>query len=114
MFQIPFVILMATLNGRDGPAGRGKALIVSAIMLFVVVYPIFLISNEELSNSNYEKVSRTNSNDPWSDGDQPWPQPGRTPDRGSGSPAHDPVGVNNSLISITDPVINWEYGVAMI
>ena len=101
---------MATLSERDAPTGRGKALIISAIMLFVVIYPIFLISNEELSNSNYEKVSRTSSNDPWSDGDQPWPQPGRTPDRGSGSPAHDPVGDDNSLISITDPVINWEYG----
>ena len=101
---------MATLSERDAPTGRGKALIISAIMLFVVIYPIFLISNEELSNSNYEKVSGTSSNDPWSDGDQPWPQPGRTPDRGSGSPAHDPVGGADSLLSIIDPTINWEYG----
>ena len=48
--------------------------------------------------------------DPWEDGDQPWPQPGRTPGRMSASPVHDPMGSVNSLSSITDPVINWEYG----
>ena len=101
---------MVPSSGRDARDGQWRALIISAIMLLVVTYPLFMEFNEGLTESFQGKVSRTSSDDPWYDGDQPWPQPGRHPGRASESPAHDPVGGNNSLSSITDPVINWEYG----
>ena len=56
--------------------------------------------------------------EPWTDGDQPWPQAGRTPGRVAEVPAHSPIGGagNGSpsdasdLMSIVEPVVNWVYG----
>ncbi|HII34312.1 MAG TPA: hypothetical protein HA308_05395, partial [Candidatus Thalassarchaeaceae archaeon] len=110
MFQIPSANLMVPLRVRDVRTRRGGALIISVLMLLVIAYPLFSDFNNNLSQSNVDYVSKTSSSDPWVDGGQPWPQPGRTPDRISESPGHDPLGSNISLTSITDPVINWEYG----
>lgn len=56
--------------------------------------------------------------EPWSDGEQPWPQPGRLAQRTSVGPAHSPDGGAGSgspadaveLASVVDPVVNWVYG----
>ena len=58
------------------------------------------------------------SEEPWTDGDQPWPQSGRTPSRIAEVPIHSPMGGagNGSpsdaseLMSIVEPVVNWMYG----
>ena len=110
MFQIPSANLMVPLRVRDVRTRRGGALIISALMLLVIAYPLFSDFNNNLPQSNVDYVSKTSSSETWVDGGQPWPQPGRTPDRISESPGHDPLGSNISLTSITDPVINWEYG----
>ena len=59
----------------------------------------------------------SNSDSVWVDGEQPWPQPGRTSGRESTPPNHGPDGgagldsPDNAteLQSIVDPVINWQY-----
>jgi len=56
--------------------------------------------------------------EPWTDGGQPWPQSGRTPDRMADAPAHAPdggAGVGTpsdapELRSVVDPAVNWMYG----
>jgi len=58
------------------------------------------------------------SEEPWTDGGQPWPQSGRTPSRIAEVPIHSPMGGagNGSpsdaseLMSIVEPVVNWMYG----
>ena len=50
-------------------------------------------------------------------GEQPWPQSGKTPGRESTPPSHSPDGGagiespenNSELLSIVNPVINWQY-----
>ena len=70
---------MVPSSGRDARDEQWRALIISAIMLLVVTNPLFAEFNEGLSESFQGKVSRTSSEDPWYDGNQPWPQPGRFP-----------------------------------
>ena len=56
--------------------------------------------------------------DPWTDGGQPWPQAGRTSDRLAVVPAHGPDGGAGDgspqnvaeLKSIVEPAVNWIYG----
>ena len=56
--------------------------------------------------------------DPWTDGGQPWPQSGRTSDRLAVVPAHGPDGGAGDgspqnvaqLKSIVEPAVNWMYG----
>ena len=53
----------------------------------------------------------------WIDGNQPWPQFGRTSDRISDVPSHSPLGgagfdipINaTELLSVVDPEINWQF-----
>ena len=110
MLQIPSANLMTSLVRTGGRCNRRRALIISAIMSLVVFYPLALEEVVETGISEDSSKFATSMADPWEDGDQPWPQPGRTPGRMSASPVHDPMGSVNSLSSITDPVINWEYG----
>ena len=110
MLQIPSANLMTSLARADGRCNRRRALIISALMSLVVFYPLALEKVVETGIPEDSSNFATSMSDPWEDGDQPWPQPGRTPGRMSASPVHDPMGSVNSLSSITDPVINWEYG----
>ena len=107
---MPFVNLMTSLARTDGRCSRRRALIISAIMSLVVFYPLTLEKVVETGVTEDNLNFTTIMVDPWEDGGQPWPQSGRTPGRMSASPVHDPTGSVNSLSSITDPVINWEYG----
>ena len=55
---------------------------------------------------------------PWTDGGQPWPQSGRTPDRIADVPVHSPDGGAGNgapsdaaeLMSVVEPTVNWVYG----
>ncbi len=55
---------------------------------------------------------------PWTDGGQPWPQSGRTPDRVADIPMHGPDGGAGNgtpsdaavLMSVVEPTVNWVYG----
>ena len=101
------------MTSHDRPSDQSKgrrALIISVIMSLVIFYPLILEENSVAIESEKDSKSLTGVVDPWDDGGQPWPQPGRTPGRMSSSPAHGPVGGVGSLSSIIDPVINWEYG----
>ncbi len=70
----------------------------------------------EIESINY-KLNTSNSETVWVDGDQPWPQPGRTSSRDSSPPNHSPdggAGIDSpenasELKSIVNPVINWQY-----
>ena len=101
---------MASLRDSDVWSKPRRAIIISLIMCTVITFPIWDEGTNNLAVSQNHPILSTGIIDPWEDGDQPWPQPGRTPDRVSASPLHDPVGNNLSLTSIIDPVINWEYG----
>ena len=58
------------------------------------------------------------TSEPWTDGGQPWPQSGRTPDRMADVPPHSPNGGAGNgtpsdaaeLRSVVDPAVNWMYG----
>ena len=58
------------------------------------------------------------TDEPWTDGGQPWPQSGRTPDRVADVPVHSPDGGAGNgapadateLMSIVEPTVNWAYG----
>ena len=73
-------------------------------------------TEEEIENKSIHSYS-SNSETIWVDGEQPWPQSGKTPGRESTPPQHSPDGGagiespenNTELLSIVDPVINWQY-----
>ncbi len=73
-------------------------------------------AKEEIEIKSINSYS-SNSETVWEDGEQPWPQSGRTPDRQSTPPSHSPdggagiesPGNNSELLSIVNPVINWQY-----
>ena len=73
-------------------------------------------SKEEIEIKSINSYS-SNSETVWEDGEQPWPQSGKTPDRQSTPPSHSPdggagiesPGNNSELLSIVNPVINWQY-----
>ena len=58
------------------------------------------------------------TDEPWTDGGQPWPQSGRTPDRIADVPVHSPDGGAGNgapsdaaeLMSVVEPTVNWVYG----
>ncbi|MDC0556155.1 hypothetical protein OAO74_05830, partial [Euryarchaeota archaeon] len=73
-------------------------------------------SHEEIENKSAESYS-LNFEGVWMGGEQPWPQSGKTPGRESTPPSHSPDGGagiespenNSELLSIVNPVINWQY-----
>ena len=85
-----------------------------ALLLVMSLSPTLLISDLGLKSE-----SGDGTQDPWSDGDQPWPQAGRTSDRLAVVPGHGPDGGvqeggapedSAELKSIVDPAVNWVYG----
>ena len=69
-------------------------------------------------DSNNRSETGDGTQDPWTDGGQPWPQAGRTSDRLAAAPLHGPEGGAGDgspqdateLKSIVDPAVNWIYG----
>ena len=91
------------------PMKVGAAFAVS-IMLAMSLSPMLATTGVSRSLEDSNEM-RSSGIDPWSDGGQAWPQPGRTPDRVSNPPGH--VHSSDSgggLLSIVDPVINWDFG----
>ena len=87
-------------------------------LLVLMPHSGFLANNGEerieIESINY-KLNTSKSETVWVDGDQPWPQPGRTSSRDSSPPNHSPdggAGIDSpenasELKSIINPVINW-------
>ena len=69
-------------------------------------------------DSEHRMQTGDGTQDPWTDGGQPWPQSGRTSDRLAVVPTHGPDGGAgdgspqgaSELKSIVEPALNWEYG----
>ena len=69
-------------------------------------------------DSGHRMQTGDGTQDPWTDGGQPWPQSGRTSDRLAVAPTHGPDGGAgdgspqgaSELKSIVEPALNWEYG----
>ena len=97
-----------------------KAYLACALMLLISISPLISIlekvESESLNGSTFFETSHTI--EPWLDGDQPWPQSGRTPGREALPPIHSPdggAGIGppadaNELLSIISPALNWQYG----
>jgi len=92
--------------------------ITMAIVIMLTLSPLLYIDKNVSIIENSEINSRTSddASDIWIDGEQPWPQFGRTSDRISDIPSHSPTGgagfdaPNNAseLMSIVNPEINWQ------
>ena len=89
-------------------------------LLLLSLSPLIVIDSDfvrKLDNLQ-EDTAFTGTVEPWVDGGQPWPQPGRIPQRTSEGPSHSPDGGAGTeiptnateLSSVVNPVINWEYG----
>ena len=87
------------------------------IMLVMSLSP--LANNFEIFIDDTQKIDYTDSEDNvWVDGSQPWPQFGRTSTRLADVPDHSTEGGAGlgmpkdaeTLLSITEPSINWEFG----
>ena len=99
---------------------KQKAFLAVVCLLLLSLSPMLMINPnhvrilDDLENGS----SFTGTVDPWIDGGQPWPQPGRIAQRTSEGPLHSPTGGAGTdspsnateLSSVVDPVINWEYG----
>ena len=102
------------------PSREQKAFLAVVCLLLLSLSPMLMINpNYDRKLDDFENDSSfTGTVEPWIDGGQPWPQPGRLSQRSSEGPLHSPTGgagtdsPNNAteLSSIVDPVINWEYG----
>lgn len=102
------------------PSKKQKASLAVVCLLLLSLSPMLMTKpNNLLKLDDLENDSSfTGTVEPWIDGGQPWPQPGRISQRTSEGPLHSPTGgagtdsPNNAteLSSIVDPVINWEYG----
>jgi len=92
--------------------------ITMAIVIMLTLSPLLYIDKNVGIIEDSEINSRTSddASDVWIDGEQPWPQFGRTSDRISDIPSHSPTGgagfdaPNNAseLMSIVNPEINWQ------
>jgi len=77
-------------------------------------------SESEVLGDKIGQIMRTQGEEDevWIDGNQPWPQSGRTASRIAEIPNHDPAGGagagspadSGSLLSIVEPAVNWAYG----
>ncbi len=102
------------------PSRKRKAFLAVVCLLLLSLSPMLMINpNHDRKLDDLENESSfTGTVEPWTDGGQPWPQPGRISQRTSEGPLHSPTGgagtdsPNNAteLSSVIDPVINWEYG----
>ncbi|MBK69797.1 MAG: hypothetical protein CMB53_00120 [Euryarchaeota archaeon] len=92
------------------PVKVGAAFAVS-IMLAMSLSPLVLTEGTPKILEDYHDERKSSGVAPWSDGGQAWPQPGRTPDRISTPPGHvHSSDSGDGLLSIVDPVINWDFG----
>ena len=93
-----------------------KNIIIIVILLLMSLSP--LTNNFEIYIDEEEKRFTDSGADIWIDGGQPWPQFGRTSTRLADVPDHSPEGGAGlglpenaeTLLSITEPAINWEFG----
>lgn len=96
-----------------------KMSIAVSIVLMLSLSPLLYFEKNVDTIDSLEIMSNTSdaTSEIWIDGDQPWPQFGRTSDRISDVPAHSPLGgagfdvpINaTELLSIVDPEINWQF-----
>ena len=97
-----------------------NAVLAVLCLLLLSLSPLIVIDSDfvrKLDNLQ-EDTAFTGTVEPWVDGGQPWPQPGRIPQRTSEGPSHSPDGGAGTeiptnateLSSVVNPVINWEYG----
>ena len=96
-----------------------KMSIAVSIVLMLALSPLLYFDKNVDAIESLEIMSNTSdaASEIWIDGDQPWPQFGRTSDRISDVPAHSPLGgagfdvpINaTELLSIVDPEINWQF-----
>lgn len=111
---------MSMRSADFGSFGEQKAVLTVACLLLLSISPMMYASengSESLTQLD-DSQAFTGIIEPWSDGEQPWPQPGRLAQRTSVGPAHSPDGGAGSgspadaveLASVVDPVVNWVYG----
>ncbi len=107
-----------------GDFERQKAVLAVASLLLLSFSPLFLGGASQVAeprdslDDSISDQAFTGIIEPWTDGDQPWPQPGRHAERTSAGPAHSPDGGAGvgapadaaELASVVDPVVNWVYG----
>ncbi len=103
----------------DQSGDNRKASITVAVIIMFMITPLVSIHNSIDSVTNIKIKSDTSdgTTEVWTDGEQPWPQFGRTSDRISDAPLHSPTGgagfdsPSNAteLMSIVSPEINWQY-----
>ena len=101
-------------------SGQQNAVLAVFCLLLLSLSPMIVIDTNNVRNlDGFQKdTAFTGTVEPWVDGGQPWPQPGRIGQRTSQGPSHSPDGgagtempINaTELSSVVEPVINWEYG----
>jgi len=102
-------------------AGRArKSLVMVFIIIIVSISPVLNQEEVEIIKDNKSTFGKTSgeTTEIWTDGNQPWPQFGRTSDKKSHVPLHSPEGGAGfgdpenatELKAIVDPQINWQYG----
>ena len=116
-FENAWHILMMVRDSTRDFFRVSKSLIIVTIMLLISLSPI--TNSLEKTIDDIKKIDFTDSGDTvWIDGGQPWPQFGRTATRLASVPDHSPEGGAGlgapkdaeTLLSITEPAINWEFG----
>ena len=111
---------MSMLSPNFEPSRQQNAVLAVFCLLLLSLSPMIVIDSNYVRNlDNFQKdTAFTGTVEPWVDGGQPWPQPGRIGQRTSEGPSHSPDGGAGTemptnatkLSSVVDPVINWEYG----
>ena len=111
---------MSMRSADFGRFGEQKAVLAVTCLLLLSISPMMYASDNGSQSLTQldESKAFTGIIEPWSDGEQPWPQPGRLAQRTSVGPAHSPDGGAGSgspadaveLASVVDPVVNWVYG----
>ena len=108
------------LSPNFRPSGQQNAVLAVFCLLLLSLSPMIVIDSNYAGNlDDFQKdTAFTGTVEPWVDGGQPWPQPGRIGQRTSEGPSHSPDGGAGTemptnateLSSVVEPVINWEYG----
>ena len=111
---------MSMLSPNFKPSGQQNAVLAVFCLLLLSLSPMIVIDTNNVRNlDDFQKdTAFTGTVEPWVDGGQPWPQPGRIGQRTSQGPSHSPDGGAGTempsnateLSSVVEPVINWEYG----
>ena len=104
---------MTVCPSNNRPPRLRQASLGVALLLLMSVSPALVHFDP-----SFKMETGGGTDEPWTDGDQPWPQSGRTPDRVADVPAHSPEGGAGNgtpadatnLMSIVEPVVNWVYG----